>query len=253
MCIIIYLFPSFFIYFFVSIKHYSIVSLFLYLYVRVYLYFFVYIKYCIIVYLYILQFYCFFIYLYKDISIFPHTIFGRYIYPQNQLQDYLYIYIQKYKQKPEKQNFERMVVCSILSDCRRIGGSRYFMPVGQFYAKQFSAGTGLDPRRGGVVVMGQPRACSQGYPITTAPQRPSRSGSLSMPIFLKIFSSCFSCPSWTTEHISQHLVERKGKLSWTGFRSLGSSEAQSTGSPFEQARRLSRRLSLTPYGCQASP
>ena len=45
----------------------------------------------------------------------------------------------------------------------------------------------------------------------------------------------------------------KGKLSWTGFRSSGSSETLSTGSPFEQARRLSRRLSLTPSGCQASP
>ena len=40
------------------------------------------------------------------------------------------------------------------ADCRRIGGMLYFMPEGQFYAKQFSAGTDLDPVGGGAVVMG---------------------------------------------------------------------------------------------------
>jgi hypothetical protein len=72
----------------------------------------------------------------------------------------------------------------------------YFMPERQFYAKRFSAWPGWTPARGGVEVPGQ--AASLLAKTAPALQHHSslRSGSMDMPIFLKIF---ISYPSWTTD------------------------------------------------------
>ena len=77
-----------------------------------------------------------------------------------------------------------------------MGGMLYFMPERQFYAKRFSAWPGWTPARGGVEVPGQ--AASLLAKTAPALQHHSslRSGSMDMPIFLKIF---ISCPSWTTD------------------------------------------------------
>ena len=92
------------------------------------------------------------------------------------------------------------------------GGMLYFMPEGQFYAKRFSAWTGLDPRRGWCCRYGVAASLLARIPHndgTTAPTRERKPVHAYFPIIsiveletktkktFKIFPSCLSRPSWS--------------------------------------------------------
>ena len=70
-----------------------------------------------------------------------------------------------------------------------------------FTRSDFRHGQASPPERGWCRRYGVAASLLARIPHNDGTTAPSGSERLDMPIFLKIFSSCLSCPSWTTGHI----------------------------------------------------
>jgi len=76
-----------------------------------------------------------------------------------------------------------------------IEGTDYFMR-SNFMRSNFRHVQAWTPERGGAEVMGPPASLLAKATPSLLHHSSIREGSLDMTIFLKIFSSCLSCPSW---------------------------------------------------------